>query len=235
MPNKRARSEMSGYAKGACIHNFRNAVVRIFGLCVILNGDIVPDKKPMMVSEKEWNAMEKWLLDGNKLIEVSFEDPGISDDSVVCNVIVPNAYSNIAYTRTVGGPNMKSTGKVAASTRSDWWRKCPDLGLLGILDVSTRPFQSKRVTKITFHVPRWIPDYIEKTGEAKEKVLSDLLFEILLELLDDLQFNALDKGAYAFRYNALPDFSEDKLEKGISSVFERYFAHYNVDENPEIS
>jgi hypothetical protein len=199
-----------------------------------LNGDIVPEKKPMMVSDKEWIAMEKWLLGGNKLIEVSFEDPGISDSCVLCNVIVPNAYSNIAYTRTVGGHNMKSTGKVAASTRSDWWRKCPNLGLLGILDVSTRPFQSKRVTKITFNVPRWIPDYIERTGEAKEKVLSELLSEMLVELLDDLQFNALDKGAYAFRYNALPDFSEDKLEKGISSVFERHYTLYLKDENPEI-
>jgi len=226
---------MSCSAKGSRINDFRNGIVRMFGLFVILNGDIVPEKKPMMVSDKEWTAMDKWLRSGKKLIDVTFEEFETPNDYMVCSVIVPNAYSNIAYTRTVGGPNMKSTGKVAASTRSDWWRKCPTLGSLGVLDVSTRPFQSARVTKITFQVPRWVPDYIETTKEPREKVLADLVFEMLLELLDDTQHNALDKGGYAFRYNALPDFSEDKLEKGISDIFERRFKEVYETSDPQVS
>lgn len=217
MTKRLIREDTSG---AYSVKNRRNALVRIFGLCNLLEGTI-PDKKPSCVTEKEWKALGVWLKSGKKLIDIKFEDHPEDDDLQIVSIIAPNALTNIAYTRTVGGTKMKSTGKVAASTRSDWWRNCPRLGTLGKLDVSTRPYQKDRATKISFVLPRWFSAHKAIREIEKRDGLVVLFYEIffcVLQLtLTKEQFHALNEGAYSFRFGTIMN-NNTTLEQTIEDV-----------------
>lgn len=232
------------YQEDKEIASKRDGIVRLYGLQILTDLSNLPSEKPLCVSEMDWDELQKIIRSGKRYYDFVVHPPShhpslhpslptgddeMKEEMVPITVVVHNTYASIAYARIVGGPKLKSTGKVATNTQNDWWRKdCPILGLFGKIHASTRPNQCHHTTKFTITVPSWfVKNPFIQSSMKTENV--NYIFCILSSLMADIVDNILspedadylrNEPTSSFRFNSIETIKMP-IEDAIITSFER--------------